>query len=71
MIAENFENIETISTDTSFPDGQFKKTANNSKLREFVPNFHFTPLKEAIRESAEWFVQNYGSGKVRLGSSSS
>ena len=66
MIADNYSNIKTINTDISFPDGQFKKTANNSKLREFVPNFEFTPLKDAIKESVDWFVQNYDTGKVRL-----
>ena len=45
--------------DTSKADGQFKKTASNQKLRKYLPDFRFTPLKEGIRESVTWFCDNY------------
>ena len=32
--------------DTSKSDGQFKKTASNAKLRKFLPDFKFTPIKQ-------------------------
>jgi len=71
MIASNFKNIKSIKTDPSYPDGQFKKTANNQKLRSLFPNFKFTPLDEAVRESVEWFVDNCQiQGLVRLGGES-
>jgi hypothetical protein len=32
--------------DTTKSDGQFKKTACNNKLREFMPDYKFTPLEQ-------------------------
>ncbi|XP_073332826.1 GDP-L-fucose synthase-like [Pagrus major] len=32
--------------DTSKSDGQFKKTANNAKLRHYLPDFTFTPFDQ-------------------------
>jgi len=34
--------------DTTKADGQFKKTANNKKLRSFLPDYKFTGLQEGI-----------------------
>jgi GDP-L-fucose synthase len=48
--------------DTTKSDGQFKKTASNAKLRALYPDFKFTPMDVAIRESVDWFVANYGKG---------
>ncbi|NP_001070752.2 tissue specific transplantation antigen P35B, like 2 [Danio rerio] len=45
--------------DTSKADGQFKKTASNAKLRQYLPDFQFTPFREAIKETCDWFVANY------------
>mmetsp|Transcript_6258 Transcript_6258/g.10223 ORF Transcript_6258/g.10223 Transcript_6258/m.10223 type:complete len:315 (-) Transcript_6258:170-1114(-) len=45
--------------DTSKADGQFKKTANNSKLVEMYPEFRFTPMEQGLRETCEWFKANY------------
>ncbi|PRP85778.1 hypothetical protein PROFUN_05970 [Planoprotostelium fungivorum] len=44
--------------DTTKSDGQFKKTASNKKLLSLYPDFKFTPWKEAIQKSVDWFVQN-------------
>ncbi|CAD6185662.1 unnamed protein product [Caenorhabditis auriculariae] len=48
-----------VAYDTSRADGQFKKTASNGKLRRLLPDFQFTPFETAIKESVEWFVDNY------------
>jgi len=39
--------------------GSLKKTANNAKLRSQLPHFKFTPMKQGIKESVEWFHTNY------------
>lgn len=44
--------------DTTKADGQFKKTASNSKLRQFLPNFQFTDFQLAINETVQWFLSN-------------
>ncbi|XP_014678360.1 PREDICTED: GDP-L-fucose synthase-like [Priapulus caudatus] len=45
--------------DTERADGQYKKTAGNAKLRRYLPDFKFTPMKQAMKESCDWFVKNY------------
>lgn len=32
--------------DTTKSDGQYKKTASNQKLRNYLPGFQFTPFKQ-------------------------
>ena len=34
--------------DSSKSDGQYKKTASNKKLRQYLPNFEFMPIHEGI-----------------------
>lgn len=48
-----------LQNDTNYSDGQLKKTASNKKLRKYLPNFTFTPIKEGIYSSVEWFWKNY------------
>jgi len=45
--------------DTSKADGQYKKTASNKKLITLNPSFKFTPFKQALKETVDWFVANY------------
>lgn len=40
-------------------DGQFKKTASNAKLRTFLPDYAFKPMREGIAETVKWFVEHY------------
>ncbi|KAI9251764.1 hypothetical protein BDA99DRAFT_521137 [Phascolomyces articulosus] len=47
------------SFDTSRADGQYKKTASNDKLMKYLPDFEFTPFDQAVKESVEWFVENF------------
>lgn len=57
-IARCFEYEEHLEFDDSYADGQFKKTADNSRLRE-VLDFNFTPFEQGIQKSVDWFVENY------------
>ena len=45
--------------DTDKPDGQYKKTADNSKLMNLIKSFNFTPIEEGITKTVNWFVNNY------------
>lgn len=54
-----------IVFDTTKADGQYKKTANNSKLRKYLPGFNFTPFPTAMDETVAWFVEAAGAGGVR------
>ena len=55
--AMNFQG--EIRFDTSKADGQYKKTASNTKLKALYPEFKFTPFEEGIKQSCDWFVANY------------
>lgn len=54
-----------VEFDSTKADGQYKKTASNAKLRKYLPDFKFTPFKKAVKESVDWFVENYNSGNAR------
>lgn len=41
------------------PDGQFRKPSDNSKIRNYLPDFKFTPIEEGIKETVKWFEENY------------
>lgn len=64
MVADTFQRSYPdirmeIQYDTSYSDGQFKKTASNAKLRQYLPEFHFTPMSDGIRDTVRWFITNY------------
>ena len=42
-----------------YADGQYRKTADNSRLMEHFPNFEFTDLKTGIHQTVCWFIDNY------------
>jgi GDP-L-fucose synthase len=45
--------------DTSVADGQYKKTASNTKLRKYLPDFQFMPFEQAIKKTVDWYIKNY------------
>lgn len=59
MVAEAMDYKGKVTCDTTKADGQHKKTASNKKLRGYLPDYKFTPIKEGIKESVEWFIANY------------
>lgn len=58
FIAKEFDYSHMMEFDTSFSDGQFKKTANNSKLISLYKNLEFTSLEKGLQNSIQWFVNN-------------
>tara|TARA_B110000902_G_C14272203_1_gene573623 strand:+ start:286 stop:1218 length:933 start_codon:yes stop_codon:yes gene_type:complete len=59
MIAESYDYSEKVVFDTSAADGQFKKTADNSKLKSLHKNLTFIDINEGIKKSVQWFINNY------------
>ena len=57
-VADAFGCTKPIVFDTKYSDGQYKRTVTNRKLMSRNPSFRFTPLKEAIKASVEWFKAN-------------
>jgi GDP-L-fucose synthase len=60
-IAEAMDFKGTIVFDDSKPDGQFRKPTCNIRLMDFLPEYKFTPFKEGIKQTVDWFVENYES----------
>ena len=48
-----------IIFDDSKPEGQYRKSTDNTKLRSYLPEFKFTPIKEGIQKTVDWFIENY------------
>jgi GDP-L-fucose synthase len=48
-----------IVFDSNKADGQYKKTASNKKLKALCPDFEFTPIKEGLKQTCQWFIENY------------
>ena len=61
MIADAFDFKGRVLFDSSHGDGQFRKTVSTQKLRSHLPEFKFTPLQDALRETIQWFVSNWES----------
>ena len=41
------------------PDGQFRKPSDNSKIKTYLPDFKFTPLYDGLKQTIEYFENNY------------
>jgi len=52
-----------VKWDTEKADGQMKKTADNTKLRKYLPDFKFTPFGEGVKEAVDWFNANYDTAR--------
>ena len=59
LIHTLFENKNPILFDESFSDGQYKKTADKSKLKKLIKNFNFTSIDVGLKNTIVWFIQNY------------
>jgi len=62
-IVKAFDFKGEVHFDSTKADGQLKKTASNHKLRQYLPDFKFTPFPEAIQHSVKWFIENHGSAR--------
>lgn len=63
-VADAFSYTKPIVFDTSYSDGQHKRTVTNAKLMSRNPSFRFTPLRDAIKESADWFAINQAMARL-------
>jgi len=59
LIVDNMKFTGKVVFDTTKPEGQFRKPADNSKLKSYLPDFEFTSVETGIKETVEWFITNY------------
>jgi GDP-L-fucose synthase len=62
-IAKSFDYEHMMEFDTRYSDGQFKKTADNSKLMNLIGDFEFTRIDQGIRKNTEWFIKNFDNAR--------
>jgi len=59
LIAEQFDYVDQMIFDDTYSDGQYKKTANNAKFKELLPEFKFMNIEQGIENTVEYFKENY------------
>lgn len=59
IIVELMNYKGNVVFDSTKPNGQFRKPSDNSKIKEYLPNFQFTPIYEGLKETIEYFEKNY------------
>lgn len=59
LIVENMNFKGNVIFDTTKPDGQFRKPSDNSKIKKYLPDYKFTKFEEGIKETINWFENNY------------
>jgi GDP-L-fucose synthase len=61
LICDIFQFRGNVIWRSEFPDGQFRKPTDNSKLKNTIPDFQFTSIEQGLAESIEHFINNYDS----------
>ena len=58
-IAKSFNYEHMMEFDKRYSDGQYKKTADNTKLMNLINHFDFTPISVGIQKNTKWFIDNF------------
>jgi len=59
LLVKEFNFKGKVIFDSTKPDGQYRKPSDNSKLKSYLPNFNFTPIETGLKETINWFIENY------------
>jgi len=59
LIAKKMDYESALTLDTSYSDGQYKKTVSSTKIMDLFPDFQFTPLEEGLSKTIQWFNEHY------------
>ena len=63
FIAKEFNYEKRVRFDSSYSDGQYKKTVSVNKLLSVIGDFQYTKIEDGIKKSVNWFIQNKDSIK--------
>jgi len=58
MVLRAFDH-HIVEWQTDKPNGQLRRPTNKSVFKAVLPDFKYTDLKEAIQQTADWFIDNY------------
>lgn len=56
MIAQEYNYVDNMVFNSTYSDGQYKKTASCAKMRSLFPDFKFTPIHIGIQRAVEFFI---------------
>ena len=59
LLVDEFKFKGKVIFDKTKPDGQLRKPSDNSKIKELMPDFKYTPFEKGIKETVNWFIENY------------
>ena len=59
MLVDEFKFKGKVIFDETKPDGQYRKPSDNSLIKELLPDFEYTPFEQGIKETVNWFKENY------------
>jgi GDP-L-fucose synthase len=59
LLVQEFNFKGNVIFDDTKPDGQYRKPSDNSKIKKYLPDFEFTPIEVGIKETVNWFINNY------------
>ena len=63
LLVDEFKFKGKVIFDKTKPDGQLRKPSDNSKIKELLPDFEYTPFEQGIKETANWFIENYNESR--------
>jgi GDP-L-fucose synthase len=64
LVAKKMKFQGNLIFDSCKPDGQYRKPSDTSKLKNYLPDFKWTPLEKGIELTVDWFLNNYP--KIRM-----
>jgi GDP-L-fucose synthase len=59
LLVQEFNFKGRVIFDKDKPDGQFRKPSDNHKIKKYIPDFKFTPIEKGLKNTIEWFIENY------------
>ena len=59
LLVKEFNFRGKVIFDNTKPDGQYRKPSDNSKLKSYLPDFKFTTIEDGVKETINWFIENY------------
>jgi len=59
LIAIEFNYLDFLEYDITQSDGQYKKTANNTKLKNLYGDLNLVNIEIGIKKTIKWFIDNY------------
>ena len=59
LLVDEFKFKGKVVFDETKPDGQFRKPSDNTTIKELLPDFKYTSFEDGIKETVNWFKENY------------